>query len=83
MTNEIINNLLIDGSIVKGDFFQKLQSDFSDVFERKQSVKKALTEKHQTNFIRAAYKVALRTKFDLLTEDDYGFISNWNEFSYI
>lgn len=83
MAVEIINKLLIDGSIVKGDFFQKLQGDFSDVFERKQASKKALIEKHQTNFIRAAYKVALRTKFDLLTEDDYGFISNWSEFTYI
>jgi hypothetical protein len=57
MANQIINNLLIDGSIVKGDFFKKLQNEFSDVFARRKVAKKAITDRTQEKYINGVHDV--------------------------
>ena len=56
MANEIINNLLVRGAIMRGTTFQDLSSKFHDVLRRRKDAKKAIIEKHQSKVMREAYK---------------------------
>jgi hypothetical protein len=55
MANQIINNLLISGAIMRGSVFQSLQRDFADVFSRKKEAKKAITDRTQNKYINEPF----------------------------
>jgi len=56
MANQIIDNLLASGAIMRGTAFKDLSDKFQDVLARRKAAKKAITEKNQEKQMRHLYK---------------------------
>jgi hypothetical protein len=82
MANQIIDNLLVSGAIMRGIAFKDLSSKFQDVLARRKVDQKAITDFTQTKEMRYLYKTHLRTKYDCLIEDENPFfIADWANYT--
>lgn len=67
--------------LMMGWQLQILQNVCPTVYQVKKAARKVITERSQAKQMRELYKNYLRTKYNRLTDDDYSFIAEWNNYT--
>jgi hypothetical protein len=62
MANQIIDNLLASGAIMRGTAFKDLSSKFQDVLFRRKVAKKTQIENHQSKEMRQSLQRLVNSK---------------------